>query len=69
MSSKEFSLIRGKPITSPVKFENLAEAIKFLVIGFCQIWVLHDCADSMRHKGWILAIEQIEAHGKRLNNH
>ena len=68
MSSKEFSLVRGKSIASPVKFENLAEAIEFLVISFCEVWVLHDCPDSVRHKCWILAIEQIEAYGKRLNN-
>lgn len=68
MSAKEFSLVCGKSIASPVKFENLAEAIEFPVISFCEIGVLHDCTDSVRHKCWILAIEQIEAYGKRLNN-
>jgi len=68
MRSHEFSLVVGKSIASPVKLENLAEAIKFLVICFCEIWVLHDCLDSVRHKCWILAVEQIEAHGKRLSN-
>jgi len=68
MGSHEFSLVVGKSIASPVKFENLAEAIKFLVICFCEIWVLHDRLDSVRHKCWILAVEQIEANGKRLSN-
>lgn len=68
MSSEVFGLVIGKSIASPVKLEDLAEAIEFIVISFSKIWMLHNCTDSVWHKCWILAVEQIKADAERFSN-